>query len=110
MSFKTCTIQELNHHFEGLQKRPGGLILDVRSAEEFAEGHIPGSRNIDHEEVHEHLEELKKFERIYIYCRSGRRAQYVSELMEAKGGFKDVVCVASGGMEDWILAGFPVQT
>lgn len=104
---KLITMQEL--HAKLGQRSASELFLDVRSPEEFAEGHISGSRNIDHEEVHNHAEELKKYERVYVYCRSGRRAQYAVGVLEALG-VKDLVCVAHGGMEDWMLSGYPVES
>ena len=52
----------------------GTLILDNRTPEEFARGHVPGSRNIPMGTENSHVEELRNFEQIYLYCRSGRRA------------------------------------
>lgn len=83
------------------------LILDVRTAEEFAEGHVQGSRNITHEDVADIAEELKKYKAVYIHCRSGKRAQVaVAEL--TKLGVNNLVCVSQGGMMEWIEKGYPV--
>ena len=51
------------------------VIVDNRRAEEFAEGHVPGSRNIPLGTEGDHAEELKAYSNVYMYCRSGRRAQ-----------------------------------
>ena len=45
---------------------PADLIIDVRSTEEYAAGHIQGSRNIPYDQVEKHVEELKKYKTIYI--------------------------------------------
>lgn len=52
------------------------LWIDVRSAEEFAGGHVPGAINIPHEEIALGVKELglSSEQTIYLYCGSGRRA------------------------------------
>ena len=50
------------------------LIMDNRTPEEFAKGHVPGSRNIPMGNENDHVDELKGYEQVYLYCRSGRRA------------------------------------
>lgn len=89
--------------------KPNELVLDIREPEEFQEGHVPGARNIPMGEVTQHMEELGKFNKIYIYCRSGGRAQHVW-LELAQQGLKNMAVVASGGMPDWIALGFEVES
>ncbi len=84
------------------------LILDVRSHEEFSDGHVPGSRNIPHTEVADRQSELKGFEKIYIYCQAGRRAQVAAAMLEDLG-FKNLICVSTTGMGHWRAAGFPIE-
>ena len=84
------------------------LILDVRTDEEFAEGHVPGARNIPYDDVARHADELRKFRAIYLSCRSGGRVEAAcSELMAC--GLRNMVPVLDGGMPDWISDGFPVE-
>ncbi|MEN9722098.1 MAG: hypothetical protein RJB38_84 [Pseudomonadota bacterium] len=85
------------------------VILDVRGADEFREGHLPGARNIPHDHVIHHLDELRQLKAIYIHCHAGRRAGMAAEALE-KAGLTNLVCVLGGGMGDWIAAGFPVET
>ena len=73
------------------------LILDVREPDEYKEGHIPGSKNIPHEEVGKHAEELKKYERIYIHCLAGKRSQIAFESLK-KHGLNNLVCISNSGM------------
>ncbi len=83
------------------------VVLDVRGRDEYAEGHVPGSLNIPHDEVAGHADELKKYERVYIHCRSGKRAQLAfAELVQQ--GLNNLICVSDGGMADWISAGYEV--
>lgn len=85
------------------------LILDVRKPDEYAEGHVKGSRNIPHEQVAEHADELKKYSQVIIHCRSGKRAQVAHEALKAKG-LNNLVCIKDSGMMNWVESGYPVET
>lgn len=79
---------------------PDELILDVRTPEEFEEGHVPGARNIPHEDVEKYASELKQYKKIFLHCRSGKRAQVATAALE-RAGLTNIQCVASGGWMDW---------
>lgn len=85
----------------------GELILDVRSPEEFAEGHVPGSRNIPHEDVRKFVDDLKHYKKIYVHCKAGGRAKRAFETLNALG-LSNLICVAGSGMDDWTKAGYPI--
>ena len=53
--------------------------------------------------------ELKKYDPIYVYCRSGRRAQTTTTNLSFQG-LNQIVCVSHSGMPDWEKAGYPVDT
>ena len=76
------------------------IILDVRRADEFAEGHIPGAINIANELIGtEEIPELPdKTQLILVYCRSGRRSKEASEKL-VKLGYTNIV--EFGGILDW---------
>lgn len=73
-------------------------LIDVRTPEEFAEGHIEGAQNIDFK-ADDFLEQFSRIDKdrpVYIYCRSGKRssdaAEQLSELgfpkiIDLKGGY-----------------------
>jgi len=63
------------------------LILDVRSAAEFGEGHIPGAVNIPHDTIGSRIAELGPAgERdIVVYCRSGRRSALALAALKEAG-------------------------
>lgn len=72
-----------------LTARKGTVILDVRTVEEYNEGHIESSINIPLQILGDSIESLKHYEKVIVICRSGRRsAKAKSELEEA--GFTNV--------------------
>lgn len=85
------------------------LLIDVRSPEEFAEGHIPGAINMPHNEIESYISQLDddKDQRIIVYCRSGRRAMLTLETLKARS-FTDVSHL-EGDMMGWDAAGLPVD-
>ena len=55
------------------------LIVDVRTKEEYLDGHIPYAVNIDLEVVESAMPIFNKFEKVFINCRSGARSQQACE-------------------------------
>ena len=76
------------------------ILLDVRTPEEFADGHIPGALNIPNENIGENdIAELPdKEQRIYVYCRSGNRSKQASAKL-VNLGYTNVVEI--GGIIDY---------
>ncbi|MBO4680103.1 MAG: rhodanese-like domain-containing protein [Lachnospiraceae bacterium] len=76
------------------------IILDVRRADEFAEGHIPGAINVANEDIGSaqpsELPDLNQV--IYVYCRSGRRSKEASSKL-AELGYTNIY--EFGGILDW---------
>jgi sulfur dioxygenase len=85
------------------------LVMDNRTPEEFARGHVPGSRNIPMGTENSHVVELRQYDRIYLYCRSGRRAQTSATNLHFQG-LEQITCISHSGMPDWEKAGYPVET
>ncbi len=87
-----------------LVEEQGGLLLDVRTAEEFAAGHLAGAQHIPHTEIEARLPEIERLvgsdnsRPIVVYCRSGRRAGIAKETLR-KHGYHQVTNL--GGMTDW---------
>lgn len=81
---------------EGLKMMAGDsgfILLDVRTPEEYSEGHIPGALQLTNETfTKEEAEKLMpdKAKRIYVYCRSGRRSKQASQKL-VDFGYADVV-------------------
>ena len=76
------------------------IILDVRRADEFSEGHIPNAINVANESIGtSEIPELpNKKQLILVYCRSGRRSKEASEKLVALG-YTNIV--EFGGILDW---------
>ena len=83
-----------------MAEETGYIILDVRRADEFAAGHIPGSINVANESIGtDEIPELPdKNQLIMVYCRSGRRSKEASEKL-VKLGYTNIV--EFGGILDW---------
>ncbi len=83
-----------------MKDEDGHVIVDVRRADEYAQGHIPGAILIPNEEIGtEEPEELPdKYQVILVYCRTGRRSKEASQKL-ADMGYVNVY--EFGGIEDW---------
>jgi len=71
------------------QKDPDLVVLDVRTPDEFAAGHVPGARNVSHELLASRIDELAaaRDKQVVLYCRSGRRTLLAEDVLR-KAGFK----------------------
>ena len=83
-----------------MEEETGYIILDVRTAEEYSEKHIPGAINIANESIGtEDIPELPdKDQLILVYCRSGNRSKQASEKL-VKLGYTNIVEI--GGINSW---------
>lgn len=63
----------------------GGVLLDVRTPGEFADGHVAGALNIPVDELARRAAELPADKPVVVYCRSGRRSAIAAELLSAQG-------------------------
>jgi hydroxyacylglutathione hydrolase len=82
------------------------LVIDVRQADEYAAGHIPGSIHLTAGSLPDRLDELPHDRPIVTICGSGMRASVAASILRS-GGFADVSWVASG-VPAWRAAGHPV--
>jgi rhodanese-related sulfurtransferase len=82
------------------------LLLDVRTPEEFAGGHIAGARNIALQALPKRLAEVPRDRPVVIYCRSGNRSKQAMRLMK-QAGYSDLYDL--GGIMQWSAQGQPLQ-
>ena len=84
------------------------VVLDVRTAEEFAEGHIKGAINISHEQINDNLAKILAYKdhTVVVHCRSGRRAVSAENDLRA-AGFSDLRHL-EGDMKGWQAADLPL--
>jgi phage shock protein E len=91
------------------RKEPDVIVLDVRTAAEFAAGHVPGARNLSHDELPARLEELAALrdKQVVLYCRSGRRTQIAEDVLR-KAGFTKLLHL-EGDWLAWEAGKHPVE-
>jgi phage shock protein E len=75
------------------------LVIDVRTAREWNNGHLEGAVLISFDQISEKIGNVTKdkSQKIYVYCRTGHRARIAKEALE-KLGYKDIVNL--GSLED----------
>lgn len=77
----------------------GGLLLDVRTAQEYASGHVDGAVNIPIDQLEARLDELGPKDRpVVVYCHSGGRSAYAKTLLD-RAGYAEVIDI--GPMGAW---------
>ena len=84
---------------------PGVPLVDVRGRDEYAQAHVPGSRNIPLDELASNLASLPPNNAIYVMCGSGKRSTEAVSLLSGHGF--DAVNV-KGGITEWYRNGYPV--
>lgn len=85
----------------------GASVVDVRSPEEYAGGHVPGAVNIPLEQVESRRDEFTFDSPTHVICQSGGRSIKASESLAARGV---QALSVGGGTKAWIDAGRPVVT
>lgn len=76
----------------------GALLLDVRTPEEFAQGHLPGALNIPVDALEARLGEVPPEREVVVYCRSGRRSARAADVLRTHGHGQ---VFDLGAMSDW---------
>jgi len=96
--------------FASAMAEDGVVLLDVRTAQEFAEGHLEGARNIDVQapDFVQQLQALDNSATYLVYCRTGVRSGVAADQLRA-AGFADVTGLA-GGIVAWQAEGRKVVT
>ena len=83
------------------------FVLDVRSPQEFAEGHIAGAVNVPYDQIAARLAEVPKDKDVVLYCRTGRRTGIAAEVLAANGYTR--LSHLDGDMTAWVEKGRPVE-
>ena len=104
MSMMACAQKNISpqEFHEMITKNPNLQVVDVRTPQEFAAGHIKGARNVDFRspDFEKNIAKaVKKRKTVLVYCRSGKRSLNAMNLM-VKNGFKDVYNM-EGGILAW---------
>lgn len=91
---------DINEELKRFDEMPHALLLDVRTPQEYSEGHIPCSVNIPGYELHR-MEEmgLGRDTPVYVYCHSGVRSRAAVQLLRAMG-YRNARNI--GGIENYL--------
>lgn len=107
--FKEMDVDELNRC---LNTNGISLLLDVRTQEEFVDGHVPGAKNVPLDELSAKVREGKldeyKDKAIAVICQMGSRSAQATVRLSKVLLFTDVTTV-KGGTNEWIARGYPVE-
>ncbi|WP_051316095.1 rhodanese-like domain-containing protein [Algoriphagus vanfongensis] len=92
--------------FKSQVDHKAGILIDVRTPGEVAQGKIAGATNLDinSPEFEQEILQLPKNQDIYLYCSAGIRSQKAADLL-LKNGYKQVFHL-DGGLASWIEAGY----
>lgn len=85
------------------QADASAVLIDVRTPEEFATGHLPGAVNINYfaEDFWDRLEALHPEQSLLVYCRTGRRSIRACTLLRNGGFQSDRIFNLDGGIVEW---------
>ena len=84
----------------------GHFLIDVRTPEEFASGHIAGAINIAVDTLDQHLSEVPKDQPVVVYCHSGNRSAQATQILQ-NAGYGQIYDL--GGVVQWQQAGYALQ-
>lgn len=92
---------------EIMNEQSNFLVIDVRSNAEHFGSNISNVHNIPMQEIENHINELKKYDTVYIHCESGSRSTKTIEKLTLLG-LTNLVNV-SGGIQEWKKQGFDIN-
>lgn len=82
------------------------LVLDVRTPEEYRQGHIEGSVLIPLDELSSRMQEVPADREVLVICRSGARSGVATSQLRSAGYNAFNI---SGGLMSWVRSGLPVS-
>jgi hydroxyacylglutathione hydrolase len=100
-TIEQITAQELEPKLKNV------TVLDVRSANEWNEGHLPGAKHIPLGYLEDRLGEIPADRPVVVQCQSGGRSAIAASILE-RAGVRDVANL-TGGLNAWTASGLPVS-
>jgi phage shock protein E len=83
------------------------VVVDVRSPDEFRQGHIPGARSLSLDEPGDRFRQLPRSEPIVLYCSCPEAEVGPAYQFLRYSGYRDVHVLA-GGLQAWLARGYPL--
>jgi rhodanese-related sulfurtransferase len=81
-------------------------VFDLRPQEEFAEGRIPGAKNVDPEDLDSAVSDLSEEEQVIVVCADGERSGEIAARLRDEGFDAAII---QGGMGSWTSDKLPLQ-
>ena len=86
MQLKNLFQIDIDAGVEVYKMAKNGILLDVRTAQEYAQGHIPGSRNIDVQSIKKAKSVITDLRTpLFVYCHSGARSSSAVSVLKSMG-------------------------
>ena len=77
---------DINQGIEEYKAIPGAVLLDVRTEQEYRNGHVPGSINVPLQKINTISEQVEDMDTpLFVYCQSGGRSRQASSMLEHMG-------------------------
>ncbi|MRI02369.1 rhodanese-like domain-containing protein [Kriegella sp. EG-1] len=98
LMISSCAQSKEKHITEFSQKdAESGILVDVRTADEYTAGHIENAQNINwfDEDFSKQFETISKDKTIYVYCKMGGRSAKAAHLLDSLG-YKNVINLIGG--------------
>lgn len=107
--FKNIEPKEAFSIFEESENNSDNVILDVRTPEEYSEGHVANSKliNVQSANFEDEISKLDKNKTYFVYCKSGVRSNKASNIM-SNLGFEKIYNII-GGFEGWKMNNLPFE-
>ena len=105
LNIENISIDQLEAQFSNGE----GVLLDVRTPQEVAQGYIPNATVINYydSDFAQKVSMIQKNQPVYVYCRSGGRSKSAARVLSKQGQAK--VYNLNGGFSTWKKAGKPIE-
>lgn len=104
MAYQNMTFVEYRDHYHG---QAAHILVDVRTAGEFRQGHVPGAINIPLDQLAKRSDEIAKGHPVVVICASGNRSKRGATILQKAG--HDTVYNLQGGTMVWMMNGLPLE-
>jgi rhodanese-related sulfurtransferase len=106
--FESIDVKALHALWSAAKDGKECTIIDVRTPEEYAAGHVPSAKLTALNTVPARADEFPKQGRVYLICKSGLRSAQAADYLTQQCGHDNLVNVTGGTMA-WASAGYPVD-
>lgn len=95
------------YHSDYYKAKADHILLDVRTPNEYAGGHLPGAVNIPLQQLAARVKEVPAGKPVVVVCATGNRSQTASSIL-VRSGYTEVFNLRGGTMA-WMMRGLPLE-